>query len=467
MQNNLRKIKLLFITYTHSGGGGAEKILTTLVNAIDADKYDITIQEVYNFDIKTEPVNKNIKMLPPIIKEKGDSEFNKRFKRYCIENYPELFRSIYNLGNYDIIITWNYQCPSCVLPAFSDKKTISWFHGSIEDLNTENNFKFTKYEYNIQKKSWAYADKIVTISDKSLQSFIDIFPEYKNKIQIIYNPINYAEIEEKAKEKISLPVSNNLFVLICIGRLDKNKNFQLPIKAAKLLKKSNFPFVLFIIGTGKLFKALQRQVKDLQIEDNVLFLGHKENPFPYIKNGDLLCMSSYSEGFPTVICEAMVLGKPFITTPVAGASKELSDNNKCGLVSDWDAQEYANKIKIILSDKRLYKEMSDNCIKKIKEFSVESAVSKFYDLINSLPQKNEDEYTSMDKLFALKRLKKIYVWNIDYATQRLQFSFDKFIKNKHLMDFIKTGFHFFCFICYIILTPVRLMKNIKEITNHE
>ena len=62
----MEKLKLLFITYTHSNGGGAEKVLTTLVNNLDSEKYDISIFEIVRYDVKQEPLNKNIRLLPPL-----------------------------------------------------------------------------------------------------------------------------------------------------------------------------------------------------------------------------------------------------------------------------------------------------------------------------------------------------------------------------------------------------------------
>ena len=76
IMNNSKKIKLLFITYTHSGGGGAEKVLTTLVNSLDAAKYEIAIQEIVDFKVKQEPINSNVVLLNPLINGVRESRFS-------------------------------------------------------------------------------------------------------------------------------------------------------------------------------------------------------------------------------------------------------------------------------------------------------------------------------------------------------------------------------------------------------
>lgn len=134
------KTRLLFITWTHSGGGGAEKVLTTLVNNLDAEKYEIAIQEVMGFKVKREPINKNIRFLPPLMDGEDESRIDKQFTQYCLEAVPALIRSVRDLDDYDVIITWNYQLPSFMLPSFPDKKTVAWFHGAIDNLSPDEDF---------------------------------------------------------------------------------------------------------------------------------------------------------------------------------------------------------------------------------------------------------------------------------------------------------------------------------------
>ena len=85
-----------------------------------------------------------------------------------------------------------------------------------------------------------------------------------------------------------------------------------------------------------------------------------------------------------MIMEAMALGIPFVTTPVSGASEELSDGERCGLVSGWDAEQYADKIQRLLTDSTLCGEMSRNCLEKVKEYSSELYVSSFERLLSDI-----------------------------------------------------------------------------------
>ena len=460
IMNTQKKIKLLFITYTHSGGGGAEKVLTTLVNNLDATKYEIAIQEIVDFKVKQEPINGNVVLLNPLINGVRESRFSKHFTQYCIENSPSLIRAIKNLDQYDVVITWNYQIPSFMLRAFPDKKTIAWFHGAIDDLDLSNHSITTVYCNEMQKKAWYYADRIVTISAKSLKSLKNIFPEYMDKAHIIYNAFDVEDTKIKAAEKIEEQyIRYDVPVLICIGRLDKNKNFSLIIQAAAKLQKENIWCHVLIIGDGEEKGNLIRLVNELHMTEVVSFLGYKQNPLPYIQIADILCLSSFAEGFPTVVLESMALGKPFVTTPVAGASEELAGNGNCGLVADWDADDYAKKIKTLLTDKELYNKMSKNCTEKVKEFSVENTVQQFENLIASLPEKKETNYQHIDKTAAIKKIRHAYIWCSDFAVQRLKFSMSTFFIKPGIRNFALVGYYMLRLLFYIPSLPVRLFTQ--------
>ena len=457
-----KKLKLLFITYTHSNGGGAEKVLTTLVNNLDAERYDISIFEIVKYDVKCEPVNSNIKLLPPLY-HCNDRDYKVKVLDYILEQKPEIIRALNNFDAYDVIITWNYQLPSFMLPAFPDKKTIAWFHGAIDDLDISDNLTAVKHRYDLQKNAWGFADKVVTISRKSLQSLETVFPEYMHKAQIIHNAFDVKISKIKASEKIEDIYENcYLPIIVCAGRLDKNKNFSLLVKTVAKLKRENIECVLFIIGEGPERESLVRLAAESDITDSVFFLGYKQNPLPYIGKAQLLCVSSLSEGWGMTICESMALGKPFVTTPVAGASEELADGGKCGLVAEWDIDDYAEKLKILLTDKTLYDRMSENCIKKIQEFSVENTVRQFDNLIASLPEKPDTGSAGiLSKKEAFKKMRSVYVWYPDKMLNNIKFSVERFQTTKKIYHFILLGYHILRFLLYILTATCRIVTAKK------
>lgn len=365
------KKKVLFIIWSFSHGGGAEKILSDLVNNMDSSKYEIDILEYLYVGIKKEKIEKHVNLLPPIIDATTNNIFKKvknKVINFLITRYPKVIRKMYLNKTYDVEISFNYMIPSLLLNEKSSKK-IAWVHGDIYDLQSNSRNK------KIQEKSFNKVDKIVAISNKTYESIIDVYPLYKNKTTIINNGYDFKKIKELSEEKEKSTVD----ILFC-GRLDKNKN---PLRLLEIFNKvckQKKDCTLGYIGTGELIDNLKCQIKKYKLEKNVRIFGYQKNPYKFMNNSKLICMTSTSEGFPTVIIEAMTLGKPFISTIVAG-TQEMSNNGNCGFTIN-DIDDYANKIIELLNNNDLYEKMSNNCKKYVKKFSIQNQVDKLENLIN-------------------------------------------------------------------------------------
>lgn len=449
--------KILFITYTNSNGGGAESLLTSYANNIDPTKYEITILEIEHFDIKKEPLNSNISFKKvPVYYNNTKKHFVlyyfSKINQNVLVKRPELIRSLFNLKHFDYVISWNYQLPSFLLPAFPDSYRIGFFHSSIEDLllNETNKKKYLDLEDKIknQYNVWNDADKIITISNKSFKSLLDVFPIFREKSEIINNGINTSEVITNSRVRVneSFKIDTKYKYMCCCGRIDERKNFQLAVKALHLVSKQISNVKLVIIGMGDKYQELKKLVEDLQLNDKVIFTGYQQNPHPIIAQCDVFCMTSLSEGFPMVIMEAMALGKPFVTTPVSGASEELSDNNLCGLVAEWDENDYAGKVLKLLSDDELYNKMKQNCLEGIKKFSIEASIQKFYTIFENAEKK---KLSYKKKCTFLNKFKYFmyaaFYFNIDW--------FSKKIKNNPF----KAALYVLAYICSIILFPFKFM----------
>ena len=166
---------------------------------------------------------------------------------------------------------------------------------------------------------------------------------------MINNGYNFNHIEILSKEPVSIP-KRKKYRLISIGRLDQNKNVMLQLEALSILKKNNSQIELIIIGEGNERNNLTDYINNNQLTEDVILTGFLPNPYPLLKTSDCLLVSSYSEGFPTVIVEALYLGIPVVTTPVGG-TEELIQEGGNGYISDYSPEIYAKRINDILSNK--------------------------------------------------------------------------------------------------------------------
>lgn len=459
------KKNILFIPYTFSNGGGAEKILQILVNNLPQEKYNITIQEVECFEKKLE-INKNIKIHTAFWGQKIIDKFIYPTNYTLLIYFPSLLKKIFFLDNYDAVITYNYQLPSFMLPAFKNEKKVAWFHSDIYDLQSSSLY----WEKQRQKKVWNKADKIVTISNMSLQSLYDVFPEFKDKSTIIHNGLDFENVKQLSKEECDFNFSD-LPTLICVGRIDQRKNFQFAVRVLRELQNQNVKCKLLIVGDGDLLKEVKDLSESLGVSEKVFFAGFQTNPYKYIAKSKILCVTSLSEGWPTVIMESMSLGIPFITTPVAGASDELVDNERCGLVAGYDEKEYADVVTKLLQDEKLYQQMCNNCKENVKQYSAEKYAEHFMELLTELGveenQKSKISKISIILSYALYFL--LYIISFGDFLFRLQIIYKR-IKEKKLFKTIKNIIYLFGL---ILLWPVIFVGKIfifpcyvKKIVNH-
>lgn len=364
--------KILFIIWSYSLGGGAEALLTTIVNRLNPQKYQIGILEFYHSSTKKEPVNPNIEIYDPITFE-GDVEYQK--KMYYAYHEPDKMIRNYVPAGYDLYISFNYQIPSFLLPKGS--RNIAWIHGAVFDLAESG---MEEYRY-LQGKAFERATKIVTISDNTSASIQALFPEHADKVIEIYNALDIERVREKAscitKIKLKHPA------MICVGRLDDNKD---PLRVLDIFSKVSKKIELghlYFLGKGKLEKQIEEKVEMYELQECVHVLGYMENPFPVIKQADVCCMASKAEGFPLSLLESVALGVPFVSTEVGGV-RLLSNGGRCGRIYTTDVQGMEAVLEILRTSKDL---LELECRESISRFDLDNYIARIENLLEEILEK--------------------------------------------------------------------------------
>lgn len=361
--------RLFFIINSFSMGGGAEALLTQIVNNLNAQKYEIGIMEIIHGKVKNEPVNDNIKIYPYYTL--ADAPDRKERMYYVYHEWNKVIKK-YIPQDYDIYISFNYLKPTFLLP--EGKKCISWIHGDVYNLLNEDKIE----ERYLQNLAFKKVDKIVTISDITMWSVRELFPEHKDKILMICNGIDTKKIYEKSKENTDLKLQHP--AILSIGRLDENKNPVRLFNIYKMLNKKMPSAHLYYLGYGKMSDDIERLSNENNLSDKVHLLGYYDNPFPIIKQCDAVGMFSKSEGFPLALLEAVTLGKPFVSSVIGGA-KILSGEYNCGEVVETD-KEAVEKFEELLNGDR--DKQKEKCAKTIKRFELKEYIRRIEDLFDSM-----------------------------------------------------------------------------------
>ena len=240
------------------------------------------------------------------------------------------------------------------------------------------------------------ADRIICCS-KEIEAIVQEKYGYLQPATL-YNPYDAEGITELSKEKVTdlpwkMEDEDRPRILIGVGRDDPIKGFWHLIKAFYLVQKEIPQMRLIIMGDGS-FEQAKSLVSELQLEQKVYFPGVRKNPYKYLAASEMFLLSSYTEGFPNVLVEAMILGRPLISTDCRTGPAEILDHGKYGiLVPDMgDTEDYsgdtiseketcfAEKIIEVLKDSERQKELSELERKRAGEFDYDSYVDNLLKL---------------------------------------------------------------------------------------
>ncbi len=166
------------------------------------------------------------------------------------------------------------------------------------------------------------ADLVFTVSEEIRNCLIREMEKKKtDKIKVLYNPYPIREIYEKCMETNGMDIKGKL--IATMGRLIPIKGYPHLLRAFQLVSQDIHDAKLVFIGDGKERKNLERQACELGLKDKVVFLGNVENPFSYLRQCDLYCLTSYHEGFPNALAEAMICGLPVIAADCKSGPREI------------------------------------------------------------------------------------------------------------------------------------------------
>ncbi len=275
--------------------------------------------------------------------------------------------------HYDAAISYMHGCPNYYLidKVNADHKTM-WIHAQYSEKGRDVAF---------DRRYYAKADQIVTVSDRCAEHFTSIFPELKEKVRVILNISSGKLIWHMAKmsgyPQEYEPVHDKK--IISIGRLSYEKGFDLALAAAKTLKDAGYHFKWFFIGIGPLHNSLLDLRAELELEEFVAFLGERINPYGYLHHADVFVQTSRIEGKSIVLDEAKILCKPIVVTEYGTVRDNIIDRQQ-GLIVKTDSSAIASGIQALIDDRNLCTELERNLADQPDDLAKE--LSKYLQLMD-------------------------------------------------------------------------------------
>lgn len=351
------KKKIIFITEA-LWVGGIEIALANLLNSFDYDKYDVTCLVLRASLEVSDRINNNCRLIvSDRVKTVSFSEKYKYNNLFCLMEEPQnasKFRlfiwkclkfflrapearlySAYikkQLKNehFDTAVIYSDRVAELALRAVNaDKFLMFYHHGAMrKEYHDEIGYKKSK--------------KIIAVSKELSEKLKKYRPRFASKIICINNVVDVNGIKEKGKEKPDTEFSKDVFNIVSCGRLNKDKGFDLAIKACKSLLEKGLNIKWYVLGGGPEEASLKNQAKECGVKDTIIFLGSCINPYPYMKQADLFVQSSRIEAFGLTITEALALGVPVVSTKTDGGTEIITDGEN-GILCDisWESIESA------------------------------------------------------------------------------------------------------------------------------
>lgn len=347
-------IKVLFLIHD-LGQGGAEKVLVNLVNNMDQSKFDITVMALFGGGVNEQFLKENIHYQVAFPKAfPGNSHVMKLLS-------PTYLHKFLIKDKYDIEVSYLEGPAARIVSGCKNKETklVSWIH--VEQHSKDIAAKAFR-TYNESKNCYCRFDEIVCVSNSVKQDFQTIYPMISN-VNVLYNTNETDQILLLKDEPVEESFLKDKCIRLCgVGKIMPIKGFDKLARIHKRLIDDGFNIHTYVLGSGSEKESIQKYLREQNVEESFTFLGYQMNPYKYVARCDLFICPSVAEGFSTAATEALIVGTPVVTTPVAGMEEMLGKNNEYGIICEADEESLYKNIKHLIQDKELlayYKKQSE------------------------------------------------------------------------------------------------------------
>ena len=397
------KPRILFVMH-YLEIGGAETALIGLLNAIDYSRYDVDLFLHSHHGEMMPFVPKEVNLLPEIpiyaqierpvknvlkdgylrvvaARMKAKMRTRRYIKHHVVKettagmqytaaSVSSLLPAINPSVEYDFAISF-LQPHNIVRDKVRAKKKVCWIHTdySVVDVNAEDELPV-----------WSAFDYVVSISNDVTKSFLKAFPTLENKIVLMENILSPTFVRQRAEEFDALSeLPKGCLKLLSVGRFSKAKNYDnVPDICRRMVEIGDVDFRWYIIGYGPDEQLIRSKIAEAGMEDRIIILGKRSNPYPYIRACDIYIQPSRYEGKSVTVREAQMLYKPVVVTNYPTASSQIKDGHD-GVIVPMDNQGCAEGIINLIRDKAKREEIIEYL--KTHDYGNEKEVEKLYEML--------------------------------------------------------------------------------------
>ena len=335
--------KILIVNKSFELGG----IQTSMINMANAlsQYYDVHLF-VYNpSGMLKERLNRNIKVIEPnwLFRCLGMSAKSvlktKSIKMIAFRLFAGVWSKLFNnelplniairrqpkMTGYDLAVAYHQERrKNAVVSGFTRvvdrcteaSKKVAWVHFDCNAIDLDSQFNMPFYNK---------MDKVVCVSRSLMENFEKAYPELIGKLDYCYNFMLYDVMKEKSSEKQEVEYPSDKFVCFSACRLTEEKALVRGISALSEVFKAHKEVVWYIAGDGVERGNIENAIKSYGLEQQIVLIGNQSNPYPYMRNANLVLNVSYHEAAPMIFFESKALGTPVFATRTSSATELLTD----------------------------------------------------------------------------------------------------------------------------------------------
>ena len=389
MSETGKKRKVLLLIESLSGGG-AEKVLVTLLKHLDKSRFDVTLCCISNTGKFLHEIPGDVRyhyLLPAGsgLSAWGSFWYKIRYKLvYGLLPLRWAYRLFIPKGN-DTEVAFTEGFVTKLLAASPNRKAkkIAWIHTDLAQNPWPQSRKIYR---NLEEERHAYDafDRIVCVSESVAEAFRSVYSP-QSPVSVLYNPVDRDEIRRLAKE--CRPVGwqstdGSVIRLVSVGRLAAQKGYDRLLRICGRLRREGYRFELCILGEGGCQKELEHLIRQEELSESVRMPGFLANPYPLVADADLFVCPSRAEGFSTAATESLILGVPVLATDCAGM-RELMGECGCGIITDNNERAFYLGLKSLLENKAELSRLHEGACLWGNDFSLESSVQAIEDTLTT------------------------------------------------------------------------------------
>lgn len=348
----MKKRKVLFVIESLSGGG-AEKVLTTLLRHIDYNRLEVGLLSICDVGVHRSELPSEVIYYTALSSNNHKSLWYKLKYKLVYDWLPiALVHRLIVPHGYDTEVAFvEGYATKLVAKAPNNVRKISWVH-----IDLVKNHWISRIFKNVMEERRCYDayNKICCVSETVRSSVVGLYG-LTHKSCVLYNVVDIAEIMDKAKVPVlDMDCSRQpgRIRLCSVGRFEEQKAFDRLVRIMERLTVKGFDAELWLIGDGTKRPEIEHYIADNGLGERIKLLGFKHNPYKYMACADIFVCSSIAEGFSTAVSEAIILGLGIVTTDCSGM-RELLGDSEYGIITENDEAALEQALENVLKNEHV------------------------------------------------------------------------------------------------------------------